>query len=115
MSNRVSGTTQSLGSLIALLLKQSRTQSETLTIQVESQLNLPIDVTVHLESTTETAMHKGTTTCRNCYGDKSVCRRCGRTPVQLISPSIPPCNGGKQHEFTACPECGGKGKVKCTR
>ena len=62
MSNRVSGTTHSLGSQIAAWLKQSRTQSETRIIQVESPLNSPIDVMVHLESTKETVMPE----CASC-------------------------------------------------
>ena len=46
--------------------------------------------------------------CPNCNDQKSVCRRCGRTPDQLYATNVPPCNGAKVHEFIACPECSKK-------
>ena len=60
-----------------------------------------------LRFTKETAMPE-LKHCPNCNDQKSVCRRCGRTPDQLYATNVPPCNGAKVHEFIACPECSKK-------
>ena len=79
----------------------------TLTGPAVSQLSLSEDGVVLSKSTKETAMPE-LKHCPNCNDQKSVCRRCGRTPDQLYATNVPPCNGAKVHEFIACPECSKK-------
>ena len=107
MSKRGSDDTLYLALQTAARKRPSGTLSVTLTGPAVSQLSLSEDGVVLSKSTKETAMPE-LKHCPNCNDQKSVCRRCGRTPDQLYATNVPPCNGAKMHEFIACPECSKK-------
>ena len=54
--------------------------------------------------------------CPNCKGGRKLCRRCGTCLADYAGPAVfdneyAPCNGQQKHQWVACPECGGEGKV----
>jgi hypothetical protein len=45
--------------------------------------------------------------CSNCTGTGYVCRRCGRSDTAEVAARDIRCNGGQEHDWVPCVECGG--------